>query len=246
MNGKKLRKRPYETIIEEIDTLYEDFAVRGFSIIDDNFTLDIEWCKGLLRRIIDRDYKDARFATPNGVRVEHLDAELLQLMRKAKWQDVIFAPESGSRKTLKRMHKTIKLGEIPRKVQMVRDAGLECSAFMMMGFPGETVGDIWESIVFAVRARFDRVFFSIYQPLPGTLTYNDLVDNKEIPPDFSTYAFNKINYVPQTLSAAKIRVMYIMAYLFCNARPEQLYHLAKKFGIMALIRFSWNRALGRE
>jgi len=51
---------------------------------------------------------------------------------------------------------------------------IETLGFFMLGFPGETVGEINQTIKFACDSRFDEALFSIATPYAGT-ELNDLV-----------------------------------------------------------------------
>ena len=53
--------------------------------------------------------KDLKFGTPNGIRMARGDVELWGLMKRAGWQTIIVAPESGSEDTLATMKKDLKL-----------------------------------------------------------------------------------------------------------------------------------------
>ncbi len=82
--------------------LYDEKNIRQINIIDDNFTFHTEYAKEFCRAIIALNLQDLRFSTPNGIRVQRTDKELLHLMREAGWRSLIIAPESGSRKVLKK------------------------------------------------------------------------------------------------------------------------------------------------
>jgi len=55
-----------------------------------------------------------------------------------------------------------------------RRYNIETLGFFMLGFPGETVREINQTIRYACRSRFDEALFSIATPYAGT-ELNDLV-----------------------------------------------------------------------
>ena len=79
-------------------------GVREIHIVDDNFTFDMPECKEMLRGIIDLKL-DISIATPNGIRMDRLDDEILELMKQAGWYLITVAVESGNDRILKQMKK---------------------------------------------------------------------------------------------------------------------------------------------
>ncbi len=104
-------------MVRWVKYLYDKKNIRQLNIIDDNFTYHIKYAKEFCRRMIELDLPNLRFCTPNGIRQEKTDFELLTLMKKAGWDYVFIAPESGSMKTLQRMQKDLDPKTIPQKVR---------------------------------------------------------------------------------------------------------------------------------
>ena len=68
LSGRTLRHHSVEYVQKHMMMLYER-GVREFHIVDDNFTFDMDYCKSVLRGIIDLDL-DISLATPNGIRMD--------------------------------------------------------------------------------------------------------------------------------------------------------------------------------
>jgi len=79
--GNKPRLKSAENVLTELDTLYRLGWKDAVFMVDDNFTLDMEYAKEFCRALIEHKIR-ASWATPNGVRLERLDRELLQLMKQ--------------------------------------------------------------------------------------------------------------------------------------------------------------------
>lgn len=189
LNGKTIRAHSTEYIVKWIEHLYHEFDIRQFSIIDDNFTYDIKYAKAFLTEIIRRLengwFKEKiYFATPNGVRMQFLDDELLALMKKAGWEGLTIAPESGSMKTLRRMKKNLNVKMVPDIVKKIRAAGISVRAFFMVGYPGESVEDVKDTVKLIRSCKFDSIIIGRFVPLPGTPIYDELVELGEIPSDY--------------------------------------------------------------
>ena len=55
------------------------------------------------------------FSCPNGVRLDRVDRELLELMKRAGWYIIFVGIESGSDRILKHMKKSLKKNRSVRK-----------------------------------------------------------------------------------------------------------------------------------
>ena len=70
-------------VIDWVKHLYFDKNIRQVNIIDDNFTFHIDYAKEFCNRIIELNLKGLTLFTPNEIRVQKTDEELLRLMKKA-------------------------------------------------------------------------------------------------------------------------------------------------------------------
>lgn len=205
VNGRKVRMRQIDSVISEIKELYEKYNINGFNIIDDNFTFDISYSKKIILSIIKAGFKNISFNSPNGIRVEYLDKELLNLMKEAGWRCIFIAPESGSLRTLKKMHKNIDLYMVKEKIKLIKDAGIKLFGFFMIGYPGETVRDIKDTIRFACENDFDFSVFTCFQPIYGTPAYAELISSGELNRTPEGFDYYKVSYTPNGISFNEIK-----------------------------------------
>lgn len=185
--GRKVRKHSVDYILSTIDLLYKKHSVEQISFLDDNLTFDMDYAKSLCEAIIKmKERRGYRFilTTSNGVRVNRLDEELLRLMKRAGWCEIVIAPESGSPNTLKRMRKDIDLVDVNDKVEMIHRHRMNAVGIFMYGYPGETKADLMLTQEYIMNSKFDRVLLSYFTPYPGTPIYDDLVNAGEIDSDF--------------------------------------------------------------
>ena len=173
ISGKKLRVRGTESILSEIKMLYDDFGIREFHIVDDNFTLNKAFAKKLLSGL-KRLNLNISWAVPNGVRMDTLDEELLKLMRDTGLYLISLGIESGSNRILALMKKNITTDKIRCFTKLIRRHGINIAGFFILGFPGETKEDIKKTIKFSRELDLIRANFFTYLPFPGTETFNDL------------------------------------------------------------------------
>ncbi len=213
LNGPKVRTRTVESVIEEIRELHEKYRIGGFNIIDDNFTFHIDFAKEVCREIIKLGLDGVSFYSPQGVRLEFLDEELLELMKQAGWRCIVIAPESASDKTLKNMRKKIKLETVMEKMRLIKNSGMNMFGFFMIGYPGETDEDIRKTLRFARKNPFDYVLISCFQPLSGTPAYEKLLASGEIDDSHEASYTWSASYAPKGMTTGQLRLWLFWGYL---------------------------------
>ncbi len=219
MSGKQLRHHSVEYIQKHITMLYER-GVREFHIVDDNFTFDMDYCKSVLRGIIDLKL-DISLATPNGIRMDRLDDEILELMKEAGQYLVTVAIESGSDRILKKMKKATTVEKMRQNVALIKKHGFSVAAFFILGYPGETREEMNATIRLSKELGVIRANFFTYLPLPGTESYNELVASGEIEKvDWNNFLFMTAPYTPQGISRKELLSLKRKAFLSFYFNPK--------------------------
>lgn len=238
MNGKTVRSHSVEYMVEWVKYLYYKKGIKLINIIDDNFTFYVDYAKNFCRAMIALNIKDLYFNTPNGIRVQKSDAELFELMKKAGWENVVIAPESGSPKTLKRMQKDLDPEIIFNKVQEIKDAKLKVHGFFVIGYPGETIEDIKMTEKLLRKCKFNMIFLNNFQPLPGTPIYNELVASGEIKDGLlpTNYSGGERVYTPAGLKDFNFPRFVLLNYLNIILRdPGNFFYILSMFDMRILI-----------
>lgn len=245
VSGKEVRRRPVESVADEIRRLHEEYGIDGFNIIDDNFTFHVEYAKQVCRAILDLGFRDVSFCCPNGIKIEYLDDELLRLMKDAGWECLFVAPESGSERTLKRMRKKINLQDVPAKLDMIKKHGLKVFGFFMIGYPGETASDILATIRFACRNPFDLAVFTCFQLIVGTPVYKRLTDCGEIERSAEGMDYYDVSYAPVGMSARQLRSWRLWGLLrFYAFSPHRLRTVLANYDLRRVAVFAKKMMMG--
>ena len=115
--GRIWRPRSVENVITEMEYLIEKYQIQHFDIEDDNFTLDKNRAKTICREIIKKSWK-IEWSTPNGIRADTVDEELIRKMKRAGCVRIIVAPESGNQWVVNNlMNKNINLNYVKKVVR---------------------------------------------------------------------------------------------------------------------------------
>ena len=219
--------RSAKNVVDEIELLVQEYGVKEIHIEDDNFTLVKKHAMQICREIVNRGI-DIRWKCPNGVRVDGIDRELLQLMKSSGCYQIAFGIESGNQKTLDSMNKNLDLNRVRQVVKTSKDVGLEVHGFFIIGFPGETYENAMETVRFSKSIGLDVVNFASLAYLPGAELFNERVRNKGI----GSIDFSDVNYFSPTstdeLSEHEIKQIQRNAFNSFYMKPEVLFNHMKK------------------
>lgn len=240
--GGKIRRRPMDDVLNEIEFLIGRYGIREFHILDDNFSSKrdqvVLFCDGLKKRKI-----DISWCCPNGLRLDTLDTDLLRRMKDAGCYSISVGVESGSAEILKKMKKGFSPEIIERQIRTIRQARMAAIGFFIIGFPGETAETIEETIRFACRLPLNRASFFNYIPLPGTETADRLLEEnrlKDIP--FEELHCALTPYSDEKLSAAEIKSLQRKAFLKFYLRPRVLLEMLASIRSFRQFKYILNRA----
>jgi anaerobic magnesium-protoporphyrin IX monomethyl ester cyclase len=151
-----------------------NLGVRKIHMYTDLFTVNRDHVMGICQDILDRKLP-IRWTCNS--RVDFVDLELLQQMRRAGCWMISWGIESGEPEMLKRMHKGITLEKVEKALSWAKEAGIMNWGYFIIGLPGETEASIRKSIDFAKRLPLDLILFHIAAPHPGTPFFFEVVEN---------------------------------------------------------------------
>lgn len=169
--GRKWRSHSVEYVRRHIDLLENLYGVRHLHFEDDNLSADPRRFREILLLLRERRPK-LTWDTPNGVRVDTLNHELIELCKASGCQYLVFGVESGNARVLQQViDKKLDLADVKSAAGWCRDAGLDAMAFYVIGFPGERLEEMEDTIDFALGLMRDYDVLPnlfVATPLPGT------------------------------------------------------------------------------
>lgn len=174
--------RDVDDVIAEIKTYMERYQITAVQLYDltaiTKKTWAVEFCTKLLAENIKLNW-----SLPSGTRSEALDEETLTLLKQTGLNYLVYAPESGSERTLKAIRKQISLPELSASAMTAKRLGLIIRTNLIIGFPEERRSDIFRTIIYglglAVRGA-DEVSINIFSPYPGTEIFAELMAQNRI------------------------------------------------------------------
>jgi radical SAM superfamily enzyme YgiQ (UPF0313 family) len=172
--GVKPRFRTPSNIVAEIKDVIYKLNIRNIVFMTDALTLKRDWTIALLNEILKENLS---FRWICNSRVDTVDKEMLNLMKKAGCELISYGVESGDQSILDKAKKNIKLEDSIKAMELTRQAGILSLAYFIIGLPGETEETIKKTIRFAKKINPDYVNFHIATPFPGTEFYDYAKNN---------------------------------------------------------------------
>lgn len=148
--GRGYRAHSPEYVLRHIGLCVNRYGIRYFHFEDDNISLDRGRFEAILDGIIERGL-DIRWDTPNGIRADSLNRGLLEKIKKSGCAQLTIAIESGNQEVLDRViRKNTSLSYMKEIARHCRELNIRTNAFYVIGFPGETIGNMRETIDLAL------------------------------------------------------------------------------------------------
>ncbi len=216
---RRIRFRPPEDVVDEIEYMVARHGVREVHFEDDNLTMrrDHAWAiaEGILRKGI-----KVSWATPNGIRADKVDRPLLALMKRAGLYSVAFGIESADPEVLRQCNKQASVEKYTRAINIASDLGILTQGFFIFGLPGETEQSIQRTIDFATNSRLDKAQFLLLDVMPGT----EIWDQIEPKPDLTSYqSYHDVTWCPDGVSPKVLKAAQARAFrTFFLSRPRRI------------------------
>ena len=138
MWGKHVRWRSPIRVVDEIEHLLTHYGLQAVFFNDDTFTLNRRHLLGICDEIERRGLK---FSWICQARVDTVNRDILQTMKRAGCIYIFFGVETGSQKMMESIHKKITADEVRQTVRDCQAVGILSHALFMYSLPEETEED---------------------------------------------------------------------------------------------------------
>ena len=164
--------RPVEEVIAEM-LQATDRGFERFFMSANIFTSRRDYCLALCDAMW-RAGIPGRAAWACMTRLEFVDEELLDAMKKAGCDNVAFGVESASKEQWRTLRKGRFLKDsVVNAFRICKQAGLSTTAYLMIGAPSQTREEIEATIDLIRLINPDYRVISFFQPFPGTPYWDD-------------------------------------------------------------------------
>jgi magnesium-protoporphyrin IX monomethyl ester (oxidative) cyclase len=182
--GRRYRGRSPESVLDEIQHLKDRYGIEELKFQDDNLTIPRARAQGIFQGMIDRGLV-MPWNTPNGVAIWTLDEDLIALMKKSGCYEFTLAIESGDPWVLKNIvKKPLQLEKAIEVARLARKHRISTVGYFIIGFPGENMAQIRNTLNFALQLKLDFIIPFIFNPLPGSELWQVCREKGYIPEDY--------------------------------------------------------------
>ena len=194
-----------EYILEHVAMLNRNYGIKHVFFYDDLFTFD----RKRVAEFCDLKEKKGIKVTYNCIaRLEHVDAELLALLKRSGCWQVNFGIESGDPEVVKKHRKFLGLDEVGIKLNMVRNAGMRVKGLFMVGLPGEDEAAIRRTIDYALSLPLDEVNVTKFTPFPGAPVFKTIRDFGEFNENWELMNCVNFVFIPNGMTKDQLEDLY--------------------------------------
>jgi len=189
--GQSYRRRSPKKVVEELQWIQQHYEVDSFWFVDDVFTVSHNWLAEFVTVI-----KEARLRISYEciTRADRMNETVIHQLKESGCFRVWIGAESGSQKVIDLMDRRVEVGQVREMIRLSRSKGLEAGTFIMVGYPGETKEDIYETLHHLKTSNPDHFTITIAYPIKGTPLYEEVEDRFINAPDFSNSTDRDIDF----------------------------------------------------
>lgn len=241
MWGTKWLARDPHDVVAEIKHYLREYRIEHVEFYDLTAVVDRRWILAFTA-LLTAERLPITWRLPSGTRSEALDEEVLRAMVASGCEAIVYAPESGSPRTLARVKKKVVPERMLRSMRAAVRAGMHVRGHFIMGMPGQTPSEVAETFAFIAKMAWIGVHdvnSYFFYPYPGSETFRQLVADGRIHPDAPEYDellagacftdFKAIRSWSEYFSPAALRAVclgsmaffYALSFVFWPLRPAQ-------------------------
>lgn len=176
------RKSPHK-VLAEIDEVRRSSTLKWVHFADDLFVTDREWLAGFC------SLYTKRFALPFSCNssADRMDRDVARLLAGAGCKVVAIGVESANEETrVSLLKKPMTNKVIEHAAACIKGAGMKLVTFNMVGLPGESLHDAFETLKYSRGLGADATRLLMAVPLPGTSMTMDAARDGYLDPSLAT------------------------------------------------------------
>jgi len=163
--GPYVRLRSIPRVMDELRNVKTRIKPSCFFLHDETFMLNKDYCSEFLNTY----KKDINLPYGCLTRADIIAEELIRLLKDTGCFFVTLGIESGNENMRnKLLKKNLSNEKILNCAKLLHKYKIPFSTFNMVGLPGESLNEAWQTVDINVRAKPMWAWFSVYQTLPET------------------------------------------------------------------------------
>lgn len=172
--GFSHRRRTPEDVVDEVAWIAEEYDPDQLWYADDVLTIQPRWFLRYAELLAERGL---RIPFECISRADRLNEKIIEALAGAGCYRLWIGAESGSQRILDAMERKTDAADIRAKTKMLQDRGISVGMFIMLGYEGEEVSDIEETVRHLKLSNPDVFLTTVAYPIKGT-KYHDMVQER--------------------------------------------------------------------
>lgn len=169
--GSSYRRRSAKHVVDEIAWLQTSYNVDSIWFVDDVFTISHKWLESFSAEIEKRGLI-IRYECIT--RADRMNEAVIKQLKKSGCFRVWIGAESGSQKVIDLMDRRVEVQQVRQMIQLAKRHDIEAGTFIMVGYPGETREDIFETARHLKVSDPDHFTITVAYPIKGTPLYEEV------------------------------------------------------------------------
>jgi anaerobic magnesium-protoporphyrin IX monomethyl ester cyclase len=220
---RTFRYNSADYLLRHVLFLRRTYGIRHLNFYDDQFTFNrqrvVEFC-----RLMRAERPGVTFNC--AARAEHLDRELLRLMRAAGCWMISIGIETGDQELLAAHRQNADLAMLREKIGLIKEAGIRVKGLLMMGLPGESEKSIQRSRDFVFSLPLDDFNLAKFTPFPGSPIYARIKESGgamgSFAEEWEKMDCMEFQFVPAGISRERLDQLFVDFYRAHFTRPKVL------------------------
>ncbi|MBN1506047.1 MAG: radical SAM protein [Sedimentisphaerales bacterium] len=218
---RTFRYNSADYLYRHLQLLKRQFGIRHINFYDDQFTFNRDRVEAFCRRMM---------AEPLGmtfncaVRAEHVDRELLALMKRAGCWMISLGIETGDPDLLAQHRQNADLARMSRTIHDIHRAGIRVKGLLMIGLPGETEQSFRRTMEYVFSVPIDDLNLAKFTPFPGSPLYENIHSLGQFEEDWEKMDCMSTVFVPHGMTAGQLESLFLAFYKRYYTRPKTLWN----------------------
>jgi radical SAM superfamily enzyme YgiQ (UPF0313 family) len=171
--GHTHRRRTPQNVADEVEQILATYKPEIVWYADDVFTIHYRWLFSYADELKRRGIK-APFETIS--REDRLNEDVVRTLAEMGCYRLWVGAESGSQRVLDAMQRRTDAERMRAMIKLLQKYGIEAGTFIMLGYDGEQVTDIEETVAHLKAALPDKLLTTVAYPIKGTPYYQQVAD----------------------------------------------------------------------
>ena len=176
--GETHRRRSVANVADEVQAIVERYRPERLWYADDVFAIHRGWTLAYAREL---EKRRLRLPFECISRAERIDDDVADALVSLGCFRVWIGSESGSQRVLDRMKRKVSVDQVRTTAARLRRRGIEVGMFIMLGYDGEEVRDLEDTVDHLKRTSPDVFLTTVSYPIKGTPYYEAVADRLSSP-----------------------------------------------------------------